>query len=178
VAAAAAALPEIDATVAVVLDLSGSAAASGERAHHPAALGSVLTALLRDRVRAVRLHQVGGSERLNGSAVARPEGATDLATAVLAAAREQPEVSLICSGGKEHVRRGDTAAGAPGLRKPALGLPIFQVAPLFAASEALARRTLGQAIPVLAIQHEQEIGELLARVLLAHAPATLGDDEI
>jgi hypothetical protein len=178
VAAAAAALPAIDATVAVVLDLSGSAAASGERAHHPAALGSALTALLRDRVRAVRLHQVGGSERLNGSAVARPEGATDLATAVLTAAREQPEVILICTDGYENVRQGDTAAVVAGLRQLGLDLPIFQVVPLFAASEALARRTLGQAIPVLAIQHEQEIGELLARVLLAHAPATLGDDEI
>jgi hypothetical protein len=178
VATVAAVLPAIDATVAVVLDLSHSAAASGERAYHPAALGLALTALLRDRVRTVRLHQVGGSERLNGSAVSRPEGATDLATAVLAAAREHPEAILICTDGYENDRQGDTAAVVAGLRQLGLGLPIFQVVPLFAAGEVLARRTLGEAIPILAIQHEQEIGELLARVLLAHAPARLGGNEI
>jgi hypothetical protein len=178
VATAAAVLPAIDATLAVVLDLSDSAAASGERADHPAALGLALTALLRDRFRAVRLHQVGGSGRLNGSAVVRPEGATDLATAVLAAAREHPEAILICTDGYENVRQGDTAAVVAGLRQLGLAPPIFQVVPLFAAGEVLARRTLGETISILAIRHEQEIGELLARVLLAHAPADLGDDEI
>jgi hypothetical protein len=116
VAAVAAALPTIDTTLAVVLNLSGSAAASGERAYHPAALGLALTALLRDRVRTVRLHEVGGSERLNGSAVAQPEGETDLATAVLAAAREHPEVILICTDGYENVCQGDTTAVVAGLR--------------------------------------------------------------
>jgi hypothetical protein len=53
-----------------------------------------------------------------------------------------------------------------------------EVVPLFAAGEVLARRALGETIPILAIRHEQEIGELLARVLLAHAPDDLGDDEI
>jgi hypothetical protein len=178
VATVAAVLPAIDATLAVVLDLSSSAAASGERAYHPASLGLALTALLRDRVRTVRLHQVGGSEQLNGSAVARPEGATDLATAVLAAAREHPEAILICTDGYENVRQGDTAAVVAGLRQLGLCPLIVQVVPLFAAGEDLARRILGDAIPILAIHHEQEISELLARVLLAHAPANLGDDEI
>jgi hypothetical protein len=177
-AATAAGLPAVDATVAVVLDLSGSAASSGERANHPAALGLALTALLRDRVRAVRLYQVGGSRLLNGSAVALPSGETDLATAVLAAARENPEAIVVCTDGYENVRQGDTAAVVEGLRRLGLSYPIFQIVPLFAAGEDLTRRGLGESIPVLAVEHEQEIGELLARVLLARAPATLGNDDI
>ena len=175
---AAARIPAIDATVAVVLDLSGSAASSGERANHPAALGLALTALLRDRVREVLLKQVGGSERLNGSMVARPEGASDLASAVLAAARERPEAILICTDGYENVRQGDTAAVVEGLRRLGLDLPVFQVVPLFAAGEDLGRRTLGAGIPVLTVRHEREIGELLVRVSLAQAPADLGGDDI
>jgi hypothetical protein len=177
-AEAATVFPAIDATLGVVLDLSGSAASSGERADHPAALGLALTALLRDRVREVRLHQVGGSGRLNGLMFARPEGATDLATAVLAAARERPEVILVFTDGYENVRQGDTAVVVEGLRRLELGLPVLQVVPLFAAGEDLTRRRLGEGIPVLTVRSEQEIGELLARVLLAHAPATLGHDDI
>jgi hypothetical protein len=177
-AAVGAALPAIDASLAVVLDLSASAASSGERAYHPAALGLAVTALLRDRVREVRLHQVGGSGPLNGSAVARPEGETDLATAVLAAARSRPEAILICTDGYENVRQGDTATVVAGLRQLGLDFPIFQVVPLFAAGEDLTRRALGGTIPVLTIRHEQEIGELLARVSLAHAPEILDHDDV
>jgi hypothetical protein len=175
---AAAGMPAIDTTVALVLDLSGSAASSGERANHPAAIGLALTALLRDRVSEVRLKQVGGSETLNGSAVTRPAGATDLASAVLAAARENPEAILICTDGFENSRQGDTAAVVDGLRRLGVGLPIFQVVPLFAASEDLSRRALGKEITVLTIQHETDIGELLARVWLTNAPAGLSANDI
>jgi hypothetical protein len=171
-------IPTIDATVVLVLDLSGSAASSGERANHPAALGLALRTLLSDRVRDVRLKQVGGSEPLNGSVSAHPEGATDLASAVLAAARDQPEAILICTDGYENVRQGDTAAVVNGMRQLGLGLPIFQLVPLFAAGEDLSRRTFGQEIPVLVIQNETELGESLARVYLARAPAQLRGDDI
>jgi hypothetical protein len=170
-------VPAVDAAVALVLDLSGSAAASGERANHPAALGLALLAVLRDRVREVRLMQVGGSKPLDHSVVARPEGATDLAAAVVAAARERPDAIMICTDGYENVRQGDTASLVAGLRRLGLGLPIFQVVPLFASGEDLSRRALADEIPVLTIRHEMDFGELLARVSLANAPADLlGDD--
>lgn len=178
VAATAATLPPITATLALVLDLSGSAASSGERANHPAALGLALTALLRDRVREVRLYQVGGDQTLNGSAVARPQGETDLATAIVSAAREQPEAILICTDGYENVRQGDAAAVVRGLRQLGWATPIYQIAPLFVAGEDLARRRLGEEVPILTVSHEREAGELLARVLLAHAPEILGADDL
>jgi hypothetical protein len=178
VADATAGMPAIDATVALVLDLSGSAASSGERANHPAATGLALTALLRDRVSEVRLEQVGGSEPLNGSMVVQPAGTTDLASAVLAAARENPEAILICTDGYENFRQGDTAAVVDGLRRLGLGLPVYQVVPLFAAGEDLSRRALGKDITVLTFQHETDLGELLARVWLAKAPAELSVDDI
>ena len=174
----AAILPAVDATLALVVDLSGSAASSGERANHPAALALALTALLRDRVRTVRLYQTGGAAQLNGSAFARPEGDTDLASAVLAAVREQPDVVVVCTDGYENVRQGDTAALIDGTRRLGCNVPVFQVVPLFAATEDLTRRRLGASIPVLTLTHEHETGELLARILLAHAPEFLNADDV
>jgi hypothetical protein len=178
VAEAAGAWPTVDASLAVVVDLSGSAASSGERANHPAALGLALTALLRDRVREVRLHQVGGTALVNGSALAHPAGETDLASAVLDAARGRPGTILVVSDGYENVRPGDTAAVVDGLRRLGVTTPVYQVVPLFAAGEDLGRRRLGGSIPVLAVRHEREVGELLARVFLAHAPDKLSDDDV
>jgi hypothetical protein len=171
-------LPSVDATLGLVVDLSGSAVSSGERANHPAALGLALTALLRERVRDVRLHQVGGDAKLNGSAFARPQGATDLASAVLAAAREEPEAILVVTDGYENARQGDTAAVVAGLAQLGLAVPVYQVVPLFASTEDLSRRRLCPNVPVLAVEHEREVGELLARVFLAHAPDDLGDDDL
>jgi hypothetical protein len=178
VAVAAEGMPVIDARMAVVLDLSGSAASSGERVNHPAGLGLALTALLCDRVGEVQLLQVGGSTRLNASALARPQGETDLATALLAGARGRPETILVISDGYENVRQGDTAAVAEGLRRLGLGSAVSQVVPLFTAGEDLGRRRLSEAIPVLAVKHEREVAEVLARVLLAHAPENLDDDDV
>jgi hypothetical protein len=137
-----------------------------------------LLTLLRDRVHEIRLMQVGGSSRLNGSMVARPEGATDVASAVLGAVQARPEAILICSDGYENVRQGDTASLIDGLGRLGVGLAIMQVVPVFAAGEDLSRRGLAREIPILAIQHEADIGELLVRLFLASAPADLGGDDI
>src|SRR5262249_14348723 len=144
----------------------------------PAALGLALTALLRDRVRDVRLYQVGGDRPLNGSAFARPQGATDLATAVLAAALDRPSAVLVFTDGYENARQGDTAAVVEGLRRLGHDVPVYQVVPLFAATEDLTRRQLGPAIPLVPVGNEQAIGELLARVFLAQASETLNDDDL
>jgi hypothetical protein len=81
----------VDLPVAVVLDLSGSAVSSGERLYHPAALGLALVGLLEQCVEQVTVFQVGGSVPLDGRRLPRPQGPTDLATAVVQAARTAPE---------------------------------------------------------------------------------------
>ena len=83
-------LPVVEVRAAVVLDLSGSSASSGERLYHPAALGLALVGLLQRHVSDLHVFQVGGTAILNGHGIPRPQGATDLATAVLEAARSEP----------------------------------------------------------------------------------------
>ena len=75
-------LPTVDAHVAIVLDLSASAAASGERAYHPAALGLALARMLSAVVARVTLHVVGGSRDDGSDSVGQdiapaPQGVTE-----------------------------------------------------------------------------------------------------
>jgi hypothetical protein len=77
--------PRVDAHVAIVLDLSVSAAASGERAFHPAALGLALSRMLSAVVGRVTLHVVSGTRAGDDQSaletLAPPQGVTDLARA-------------------------------------------------------------------------------------------------
>jgi hypothetical protein len=162
-----AALPALAGRLAVVLDLSASAASSGERSHHPAALGLALTHVLRECVAGLSVHPVGGTASLDECPFPAPQGETDLATAVLAAAREEPDAILIVTDGYENVRPGDVDAVVRGLRRLDRQLPVYQVVPLFTPAEDLSRRRLSEAVPVLPVSHEAGVGELLARVLLS-----------
>jgi hypothetical protein len=176
VQAAAGTLPLIAAHVALVLDLSGSAASSGERAYHPAALGLALTRILESRVSRVSIHQVGGSAAVDRHedgqaglpphAVPLPQGATDLATALVAAAREEPQVLLVITDGYENVRPGDAAQVAAGLQRLGRDIAIYQIVPLFAAGERLTQRRLGAPIQTIPVTDEHDVCELLARILL------------
>jgi hypothetical protein len=177
--AAVSTLPLIDAHVALVLDLSASAASSGERAYHPAALGLALARILESRVSHVSIHQVGGSvaERAQGRhedggadylvhAVPLPQGVTDLATALLAAAREEPQVMLVITDGYENARPGDAAQVAAGLQQLGHDITIYQIVPLFVAGEHLTQRRLGAPIQTIPVTAEDDVRELLARILL------------
>ncbi|HEX5273362.1 MAG TPA: hypothetical protein VFW33_22855, partial [Gemmataceae bacterium] len=158
--------------VAVVLDLSASMASSGERAFHPAALGLALARHLEARARGVTLHQVGGSRPLGDGPLPRPEGGSDLAAAVVEAARRDPETILVVTDGYENCRTGDVADVADGLRRLDPALQVLQVVPRFTPAEDLSSRRLGAGVPLLPVDHETGVGELLARVILARA----GDD--
>jgi hypothetical protein len=164
--------------LAVVLDLSASTASSGERAYHPAALGLALVRRLQARLSDVVVCQAGGSAPLAGDGLPRPEGGTELASAVLEAARERPEAILIVTDGYENCRTGDTADVADGLRQLEPALLIVQVVPRFTPAEDLSARRLGDGIPLLPVDHEGDAGELLARVLLAHAGDALTAEEL
>lgn len=168
-------LPKLNLRLAVVLDASASMASSGERLHHPAALGQALAALVRAAAEETVVYQVGGSEA-NG--VAHPQGPTDLAAAILAAARERPQAILVITDGYENVRQGDAAAVVAGLAQLGCEAKVIQVSPLFARSEDLSARRLGERVPVVAVEHEQGVGEVLARAWLAVLPETVPDEEL
>ncbi|MCA9072172.1 MAG: VWA domain-containing protein [Planctomycetaceae bacterium] len=160
-------LPEANVQAAVVLDLSGSTVSSGERLYHPAALGLALVGLLQRYVSDLNVFQVGGSVILNGHGIPRPQGASDLATAILKAARTEPEAILIVTDGFENCRQGDAAQVVAGLRRLGVTTTIEQVTPVIAAAEDLSRRRLSEAVPIIPVEHESGVGELTARLLLA-----------
>jgi hypothetical protein len=163
---AAESLPRIEGRIAVVLDLSASMVSSGERLYHPVALALALTCLLQTCVRDVLLYQAGDVTASKKEALPLPQGAADLATAMIEAARQQPQAILVITDGYENRRQGDAGQVARGLRQLGLAFPVYQVVPLFAATEKLSQRRLGEEMPVVAIAHEDGVRELLMRVLL------------
>lgn len=181
-----AALPLVETRLALVLDLSGSAVSSGERMYHPAALGLALARMLQQRVSKFSLHLVGGSSPVEGAALSlgdgallRPQGASDLATGILKAARQQPQAILVITDGYENLRQGDAADVVRGLRQLGLTMPVYQLLPLFAASEDVSQRALGEPIQVLPVEHEAGVGEIMARLLLSDGgPAQLSAPEL
>jgi hypothetical protein len=175
-------LPSVAAHVAIVLDLSASAAASGERADHPAALGLALARILSAVVARVTLDVVGGTRAgddlgrayggLEADGLLSPEGVTDLARALLAVARAEPQVTLLITDGYENLRPGDAALVAEGLRRLGRAGAIYEVVPLYVESERLEQRRLGAPIQTVTVTQEGEARELLARILLhTHGPA-------
>jgi hypothetical protein len=163
---AAESLPRIEGRVAVVLDLSASMVSSGERLYHPASLALALTCLLQTCIRDVLLYQAGDVAAFEQEALLLPQGATDLATAIIEAASQQPQAILVITDGYENRRQGDAEQVVRGLQRIGLTFPVYQIVPLFAATEKLSQRRLGKEMPVVAIAHEDGVRELLMRVIL------------
>ncbi|WP_052891246.1 VWA domain-containing protein [Thermogemmatispora carboxidivorans] len=166
---AVASLPLIEARLAVVLDLSASMASSGERAFHPVALALALVRLLQQRVTSLTLYQVGGSAPASEELLPQPRGMTDLASALLEAARRQPQAILLITDGYENMRQGDAALVLQGLRLLGLTMPVYQIVPVYTSAEQLAQRRLGDDFVLLPVQHEQGVREVLTRLFLDYA---------
>jgi hypothetical protein len=90
-----------------------------------------------------------------------------LATAILEAARAEPNAILVVSDGYENFRQGDVAQVVAGMRQLGLTTVIEQVTPVIAAAEDLSRRQLSATVPIVPVEHEAGVGELAARLLLA-----------
>ena len=177
-AASVALMPFIQGRLEIVLDLSSSMASSGERLYHPIALALALTRLLQERVQDVSLRYVGSSTPFNGASLPLPQGGTDIATALLAAACHKPQAILIISDGYENMRQGDTACVVQGLRQLNGATPIYQVVPLFTLAENLTQRRFGDNIPVIPLAHEEDVRELLAYMLLASVDEDIPTEEM
>lgn len=158
--------------LAVVLDLSASMASSGERRFFPAALAMALTRLLQGIFERVTVHQSGGSRALVEHPCPAPYGSSDLASALLNAARLRPEMVVLISDGYENLRQGDVAQLLRGMRRLGLVTPLLQVVTSFTRAEQINGRLLDRQVPALALWREWEVRELAARVLLARAGET------
>jgi hypothetical protein len=174
---AVASLPLVEGRLAVVVDLSASMASSGERAFHPVALALALVRLLQQRVTSVTLYQVGGSCLASEELLPKPTGLTDLATALLDAARMQPQAILLITDGYENSRQGDAALILQGLRLLGLTMPVYQLVPVFTDSEHLQQRHLGGDFILLPVRHEQGVREVLTRLFLDYASESISPVE-
>jgi hypothetical protein len=174
---AVASLPLIEGRLAVVLDLSASMVSSGERAYHPVALALALVQLLQQRVTSVMLYQVGGSALASEELLPEPRGVTDLASALLEAARTQPQAILLITDGYENVRPGDAALVLQGMRLLGLAMPVYQVVPVYSRSEQLQQRHLGGDFQLLLVHHEQGVREVLTRLFLDYTAESISPVE-
>ena len=122
----------------------------------------------------VSLHQVGGTDETFPA----PQGTTDLASAIIEATREKPQVMLVITDGYENARQGDAAEVIRGIRQLGLEMPIYEVVPVFTFAEDLSQRRLGELAVTLPIEHEDEVHELIVRILLAATDDTLSPTQM
>ncbi len=158
----------LDGKLALVLDLSASMASSGERHQHPASLALALTRLLQLTFAGVSVHTVGGPAADTGDGPCpRPRGASDLAMAMLDAARERPEVMVLLTDGYENVRQGDADQVMRGLERLGMAPALIQGVTVFTPQEDISERRPVDRAPALPVAHEADVGEIAVRATLA-----------
>ncbi len=156
VEAAAAPLPRYDGTVALVLDASASTRGYGEREYACISQSQALRLVLERCCPNVRVCTVGGA-----GDPPRPEGATNLAGALLDALAGNPDLVVIVSDGYENDGAGDLARVVATL--PAVGVrtPVVFCHSKFTARDDLALRRPATALPEVEFWHEEDFAEVL-----------------
>jgi hypothetical protein len=167
---AAAGLPHYDGTVALVLDASASTQGYGEREFACISQSQALRLVLARCCPKLRVYTVGGA-----GDPPRPEGATDLAGALLDALEGKPDLVAIVSDGYENDGAGDLARVVATL--PAIGVrtPVVFCHSKFTAKDDLALRRPAPALPEEEFWHEEDFAEVLWS-LFARASGERGTD--
>ncbi len=168
VARAASGLPRFEGTLAIVLDASASTRGYGEREFCCISQSYALALVLEKCAEDVLLFTVGG----RGSPPA-PEGATDLAGAVLDAASGKPDVVAVLTDGYENTLDGDLARVTRALGRLEQDVPVVVLNSAFTRKDDLALRSPAPELPSLTFWHESEFAEL-ATGLFGYARGELG----
>ncbi|MFI0450071.1 hypothetical protein [Actinomadura sp. 6N118] len=154
VAAATAALPRFDGTVAVVLDASASMRGYGDREWAVLSQAAALRMVLARICARLEVVEVGGSERA-------PAGATDLATGVLDALTATPDLVAVISDGYENLFPGDLARVAATLPRAGVTTPVVFCQAQFTGADDLTLRRPAPALPQRGFWHQDDFTELL-----------------
>jgi hypothetical protein len=167
---AASALPRFDGTVALVLDASASTRGYGEREFCVISQSEAFRRVLEQCCPRLRVFQVGGSGN-----PPRPEGDTDLASALLDALDAEPDVIAVVSDGYENHLRGDLGRVVASL--PAVGVqtPVVFCHSKFGGKDDLALRRPAPQLPELEFWHQRDFAAVLW-LLFAHARPPRGDE--
>jgi hypothetical protein len=153
---AAAKLPSFDGAIALVLDASASTRGFGEREFACVSQSQALRLVLARCCNELRVYAVGGS-----GDPPRPEGATDLATALLDALEAEPALVAIVSDGYENDAAGDLARVVATLDAIGVQTPVVFCHSKFSAKDDLALRRPAPALPELEFWHQDNFADLL-----------------
>ncbi|KAB2349155.1 VWA domain-containing protein [Actinomadura rudentiformis] len=154
VAAATAALPRFDGTVAVVLDASASMRGYGDREWAVLSQAAALRMVLSRICTRLQVVEVGGGERA-------PAGATDLATGVLDALTAAPDLVAVISDGYENLFPGDLARVVATLPRAGVTTPVVFCHAQFTGADDLTLRRPAPALPQRGFWHQDDFTELL-----------------
>jgi len=164
--AAAARLPLRYGKVGVVVDASASMAGSEEQPLRPMAAALALRDVLLAGADAADVRVCGGEP--DGRLV-RPAGHAEIAEALVAMLREDPDAVFLVTDGYENTPAGRTAETIALVRSLGIRTPIYQLAPVFGA-EAHGVRRLSAEAPALPVARPAGFGLALLRGLLDQDP--------
>lgn len=159
VARAAAGLPRFDGRVALVVDASASTRGYGEREFAAASQIQALRLVLRACCPSLSVFTTGGD---GASDLPFPQGDTDLATPLLAALEQDPDLVVIVSDGYENVALGDLARVLVTLPQIGVTAPVVFCHCKFTDQDDLAlRRPLPASVEQLEFWHQDDFADLL-----------------
>lgn len=158
---AASRLPSFAGRIALVLDASASTRGYGEREYCVIAQSVALARVLARACPELRVFQVGG----HGDPP-RPDGATDLASALLDAAACSPDVIAVVTDGYENRFAGDLADVAK-----ALSIPVVVCQSKFTFKDDLLLRSPAPGLPEIGFWHENDFHDVLVALVSRAQPA-------
>jgi hypothetical protein len=160
--------------VALVADNSYSASGSAEKRRRPLALALATHYLLRDIATHASTHWVSSVPSL---AELRATGHTDLATPILAALAERPDLLVVLSDGYDNDPPGGAAEVVRVFRErldPEQRIGLVHLSPVYDADN-ISLRGLGPAIPTLGIRDAENVPTLLTFARFAGGSAELSE---
>lgn len=163
VAAATCGLPRLDASVAMVLDTSGSMRGYGEREWAVMSQAVALRLVLAEVCDRFTVVETGGSERA-------PMGSADLACGLLDALGTGPDLVVVVTDGYENHLPGDLARVAATLPRAGVTTPVVRCLAAFTRGDDLTLRDPAPGLPGQAFWHQDDFAGLLAWMFAHCAP--------
>lgn len=174
VATVAAALPTYPGKIALVLDRSASMRGYGEREWAVLSQAEALRLVLAKSCEELVVIPVGATEPDDQTSPPVPNGATDLATAVLDAVSHKPDIIAVVSDGFENVYPGDLSKVVETLPFVDVETPVVFCHSAFGHSDDLTARRPLPSVPQRAFWHQADLVPLVTW-LVAHANGTSVD---
>ncbi len=149
-------LPKFEGKLAIVLDASASTRGYGEREYCCISQSVAWQLVLEKAYPQTKVYPVGGTEK-----IPIPQGSTDLASALVDALLDQPDLVAIISDGYENIVQGDLGRVVATLPQIGIETPIVFCHSKFTNSDDLSLRQAAPNLPQLEFWHENDFESLL-----------------